>query len=403
MRGRARALVVAALLAAGQLVAVGWPAHACGCGAMVTADDKALSVTEETSVIRWDGARQDIVMRLSVEGDAPEAAWVMPVPGRAEVTLGERELFTELQRLTAPRLETRYYFWPREGDWPFSEDGDGAVAGGGEAMDGSPGVEVVGREQLGPFDVARLAATDPEALDGWLGENGFGLSERLADELTHYVEQSWEYVAIRLAPDAAADDADAADGADADAAGEDSVLGGDLDPLHLSFESDTLVYPMRLSRLAQNPQELRLYVLAPHRMEPLGDIGGQPPEVVFAGRLAPGDQPAGAVRELADGDQFLTVLDQSFHRPEEIDADHELVRTARDDEYHQVIHRDELLHWAGMPAWLVTVGGTTLLLAAGGGWLLIRRRRTPVGPPEGVPAGPPPPPPGPPGAAPAGG
>lgn len=34
---------------------------------------------------------------------------------------------------------------------------------------------VVGRQKLGPFDVARLTATDPDALGDWLSANGFSL------------------------------------------------------------------------------------------------------------------------------------------------------------------------------------------------------------------------------------
>lgn len=377
-RGRARALAVVLLLAVSQLAAVAWPAYACGCGAMVTGDEAQLTVTRETSVLRWDGATQDIVMQLSVAGDAPEAAWIMPVPDRAEVSLGDRALFEDLRRMTGPEYRTRHYFWPREGDWPRSADGGGDAAGGAPQDGAPPGVEVVGRERLGPFEVARLAATDPEALDEWLGDHGFDLPDRLAEELAPYVAAGWEYVAIRLAP--------GAEDGTADGSGEAAVLGGDLDPLRLTFASDTLVYPMRLSRLAEQEQRLRLYVLADHRMEPAGDIGGAAPEVAFAGRVAADELPAGPVRELVadatgtgtrsgapDGERFLTVLDQSFPQPERISGDHRLVPAAEDAEYREVIYRDELLTWGGVPAWLVTVGGAGLLLTVVS--VVVARRR----------------------------
>ncbi|MEU7410933.1 DUF2330 domain-containing protein [Streptomyces sp. NPDC042638] len=61
---------------------------------------------------------------------------------------------------------------------------------------------------------------------------------------------------------------------------------------------------MRLSRLAATPQPLGLYVLAAHRMETSGTVGGAPPSVVFAGRLgtgtgAPGE--AGRRHPVPDG------------------------------------------------------------------------------------------------------
>lgn len=195
----ARALSLLLMLVSLQLGSLISPAYACGCGAMVPSRDSQVSVDRETSVVGWDGRTEQIVMRLTVRGDAPEAAWIMPVPHRASVELGDPGLFSELSVLTEPELVTRHYFWPRSHDWPFSASGnvgDGAAAPSAAA----PSVEVVGRERLGPFDVARLAATDPEALEKWLRDNGFDLPDRLATALKPYVDQKWEYVAIRLAP-----------------------------------------------------------------------------------------------------------------------------------------------------------------------------------------------------------
>ncbi|MER7520759.1 DUF2330 domain-containing protein [Streptomyces sp. NPDC126499] len=349
--------VVVALLALqlGSLVA---PAYACGCGAMVTDGMARIGVDRETSAVRWDArtGTERIVMRLTVHGDAEKAAWIMPVPHRADVTLGDPELFRELDRLTAPERRTRHYFWPRGRDWPFSA-GDGDGAGAMPGTDGGPGVGVVGRERLGPFDVARLTATDPNALGDWLRRNGFRLSDSLATELRPYVDRKWEYVAVRLAPGKAGE-----------------RLYGALDPLAITFRNDTLVYPMRLSRLAKTPQSLGLFVLADHRMEPKGDIGGDRPAVRFAGAV---DKPEGALARLTGpGPVYLTAVDQSFPEPARIDGDHELVRAAADTPYREVIWKDRLWTVGGLPVWLLTVGGA-LLLALAGGLATARARRTP--------------------------
>ncbi|GAA2930487.1 DUF2330 domain-containing protein [Streptomyces argenteolus] len=359
-RGRSgtfrRVLSLLLVLAALQLGSLIGPAYACGCGAMVTAGETRLSVGRETSVVHWDGRTEQIVMRLTVDGDAPEAAWIMPVPHRASVELGDPGLFEELAEITAPEYRDRNYFWPREGDWPLDRtDGAGAPASG---ADGAPEVGVVDRERLGPFDVARLTATDPEALRGWLESNGFELPDRLATALRPYVAQEWEYVAVRLAPEE--------DGA---------ALGGALEPLRLSFASDRPVYPMRLSQLARNGQSLGLYVIAEHRMEPAGSIGGQAPEVTYAGRLER-TAAGGALGELmAGGPAFLTAIDQSFPEPELIDGDHELRAATADTPYRTVHHVDRLLTVGGFPVWLLTVLTTALLLAVAVPPALRARRR----------------------------
>ncbi|MFH8803437.1 DUF2330 domain-containing protein [Streptomyces sp. NPDC017936] len=352
-RRRAAALLLALL--ATQLGSLLAPAYACGCGALVPGDERRVAVHREVSVVRWDGEREQIVMSLSVTGDADRAAWIMPVPSRATVRLGDAEVFSQLTEATAPEERARYHFWPQDGDWPLST-GDGAGAAAPPAPGAGPGVGVVGRERLGPFDVARLTATDPAALDDWLGENGFAFPPRLESALQPYVDRRWEYVAVRLTPETAG-----------------APLRGDLEPLHLAFASGTLVYPMRLSRLATSGQSLVLYVLAGHRMEPVSRIGGERPRVTFAGPVGTTAGPLGA---LADGAPFLTALAQEFPDPSSISADHELRRTAKDTAFRQVVYDDRLLRVAGVPAWLVTVVGGLVALVTTTAVLGARRGRT---------------------------
>ncbi|MFI0236402.1 DUF2330 domain-containing protein [Streptomyces sp. NPDC016845] len=373
---RARVLLVTLALVAFQIAWIAVPAYACGCGAMVPRTGQRVVVDEETSAVRWDGRTEQIVMRLSVHGDGRDVAWVMPVPHRADVTLGDPGLFNGLERATAPEWRTRHYFWPRGHDWPFGSDTDSAGAKAPLPAATGSGVGVVGREHLGPFDVARLTATDPDALADWLEDNGFPLPARLAEALRPYVDQGWEYVAIRLAPE---------DTADSGGRGSRTVLGGRLDPLHLTFASDRLVYPMRLSRLARTPQRLNLYVLAPHRMEPRSAIGGQRPEVTYAGRV-PADEATGELGELSTGAPYLTALEQSFPRPSRIDGDHELRRAADDTPYRTVRYRNELLTVGpGVPVWILTLVGTAAVVVAAVTLPALRRaRRRPVPPPPPV-------------------
>ncbi|MEV7520621.1 DUF2330 domain-containing protein [Streptomyces sp. NPDC091371] len=349
-----RILTLLFALLATQLGSLISPAYACGCGAMIPYGQSRFGVDRETSVVRWDGRTEQIVMRFIVRGDADRAAWIMPVPGRATVQLGDGKLFDELEERTLPEHETRHYFWPRSKDWPFSSgmsDGVGAAPPGA----GDAAVGVVGREQLGDFDVARLTATDPAALKNWLESNGFTLPDRLTTEVEPYVAQKWEYVAVRLAPREPG-----------------KKLRGELDPLRIRFDSDKLVYPMRLSRMAKNPQSLGLYVLAEHRMEPASRIGGAAPEVTFAGTVSPG---SGPLAELAGGKPvFLTAIEQEFPEPARIDADHELRATAKDTPYRRIVYRDQLLTvGGGVPVWLLSVVAALLALAAA--VVVIRRRR----------------------------
>ncbi|MFE5797327.1 DUF2330 domain-containing protein [Streptomyces sp. NPDC056503] len=362
MRGthttRARILATLVALLALQLGSLVAPAWACGCGAMITRPSERIGVDREESAVRWDGRTETVVMRFRVHGNARQAAWVMPVPRRADVTLGDPALFDAIEELTAPEERDRSYFWPREDDWPFDTGrGDGASAGA------APGgaVGVVGRERLGPFDVARLTATDPKALAGWLRANGFELPDRLTPELRPYVDRKWEYVAIRLAPEQ-----------------RDTPLYGELTPLRITFDSPELVYPMRLSRLAATPQTLGLSILADHRMEPRSAIGGESPEVTFSGRV---DRPDGPLADLTGGaPTHLTVLEQRFPEPSRISDDH-VLRTVADTPYRHVVYRDRLLTVAGVPAWLLTAGAGAAAIAGLTVFLTVRANRRRVASP----------------------
>ncbi|MFI1047243.1 DUF2330 domain-containing protein [Streptomyces griseoruber] len=354
MRLHARIVAVLLALLALQLGSLVAPAYACACGALVPGDGRRLTVGREESVVRWDGKQEQIVMSLRVGGDAARAAWIMPVPHRATVELGDAELFDQLATATAPVQRTRTHFWPQDGDWPLTT-GDGR-GGPPRPPGGSDEVAVVGRERLGPFDVARLTATDPAALDDWLSSNDFALPPGLETALRPYVDRRWEYVAVKLTPETAG-----------------SVLDGELQPLHLTFAADAPVYPMRLSRLAATPQSLGLYVLAAHRMEPVSRIGGERPRVTFAGRV--GASAGGPLGELAQGTPFLTAVAQEFPRPSAISGDHELRRAPADTAFRQVIYEDRLLRVVGIPVWLLTVVGGLTVAAAAPAALALRRRR----------------------------
>jgi hypothetical protein len=302
------------MLAGAVLFSVASPAWACGCGAYVP-DNPGSTIADERALIAWDGTTEDILMSLSVMGSSDRAAWVMPVPSAAEVTLGDTAAFEELGKLTAPRIEYRDSWWPTI-PWLI-------WAGAEPETVGAPGgvVNVLGRQRLGPFDVTRLAANDPTALADWLRDNGFPHPDGLDENLAPYVEDGWEIVAVQLVP--------------AEAGGS---LSGALQPLRLSFASDTVVYPMRLSRSATVPQYIDLYVLADHRMDPSAvPVPADEPTLEFAGHIDPGDSPALA-DYVGDG-AFLTHWKNTIREPATIGSDYIFEQAASDTPFQQVIYR----------------------------------------------------------------
>jgi hypothetical protein len=309
------AVGVLALCFAGMVSSVATPAWACGCGAYIP-NQAGATVTDERALIAWDGDTEDILMSFNVSGSSGKAAWVMPVPSAAEVSLGDSEVFAELGRLTAPRVEYRDSWWPTFSWLSADEPMDTAGASPGA------GVNVLGRQRIGPFDVTRLAANDPIELAKWLADNGFPHPDGLDKNLAPYLADGWEIVAIQLVP-----------------ADNGATLTGDLQPLRLSFESDTVVYPMRLSRSATTPQAVDLYVLADHRMDPKSvPVPGRDPSLRYAGQLEGADVSPALASFVGEG-AFLTRWNDIIGEPALINGDYVFEQAASDTTYQQVIYR----------------------------------------------------------------
>lgn len=307
--------VVLVLLLGGLVSSVVSPAWACGCGAYVP-DHPGASVADERALIAWNGATENILMSMSVAESSAKAAWVMPVPSAARITLGDPEVFEDLGRLTAPRVEYRDSWWPTF-SWLV-------WAGAAPDTAGAPGgaVDVLGRQRLGPFDVTRLAANDSAALATWLTDNGFPHPHGLDQNLAPYVADGWEIVAIQLVP-----------------AQGGAPLTGDLQPLRLSFASDSVVYPMRLSRSATNSQNVDLYVLAEHRMDPaVVPVADEKPSLEFAGPIG-STEVSPALAEYVGDAAFLTRWKNTIFEPGSIDGDYVFEQAPSDSTYQQVIYR----------------------------------------------------------------
>ncbi|WP_329234316.1 DUF2330 domain-containing protein [Actinoallomurus sp. NBC_01490] len=341
IRHLARLALVLAVATAG--LALMRPSWACGCGALITSTRSGVDVADETSIVRYDGGQEEIVMRLSVRSQARDAAWLMPTPARARVTLGESDWFDQLDRLTEPAVVRHRRWLPRLG-------GDRTV--GAEAPRTGDGVGVLGRQRLGPFEVTTLSAGDSGALASWLTAHGYRLPGRLAEALKPYVARHWTYTAIKLAP-------------------RQGRLTGALDPLRVTFAADAPVYPIRLSRLAASPQSVHLYVLAPHRVS----ISGLSMLTTYAGRVTPSMVASPGLRSMVGDGAFLTEVVRHGVPPADFTDDLRLGYTA-DTPYREVENVDGgLVTFLGVPAYLWFIAGVLLVIVAGAAAALVSARR----------------------------
>jgi hypothetical protein len=197
-----------------------------------------LSQLAQRAVILYDrstgNGTQHLILSVSFEGDAEEFAWVVPVPGKPEITLSDAKLFEELSDLTIRAV-------PEPG-WP----GFGCAAG--DIGPPANGVDVIDEKVVGPYATAVLAATNPTALVDWLNQNGYLFPEEAREIIGEYIEKEWYFVATRI---------NALDEETGHALAE-----GAIEPIVLSFASDEIVYPLRITSLSATSPDVLLYVLA---------------------------------------------------------------------------------------------------------------------------------------------
>jgi hypothetical protein len=186
------------------------------------------SVPAEQALLSYAGGREEMTLKVVLDTSGPNAALVTPVPGVPDKpTVVEGDVFGYLDEVTAPPP-------PKGGGGD-----DGATAG---AAPPGGGVDVIGRDVVGDYDIARIASDDPDALANWLDDNGYTPPRGAQPILDAYVNEGWKFVAIKLRKGAKPD--------------------GPIKPVRVAFPSRRLVYPMRLDALEGHQMDLDIYVLA---------------------------------------------------------------------------------------------------------------------------------------------
>ena len=218
-------------LAIGSLIGLSGviPAGACACG-VVVAREGSLTVSRERAIVRFQGRMQDLILALDLDGAAKDAALIVPVPAQPELGESPEDAFEQLEQLTRPDLRERVVRRPPSAAGPATEP--------------PTGTELIERRTVGNLDVTVVQTTDGLDLRRWLADNQFEVPPRTMGLLDDYIRAGWFFAVARLAPDAP----------------------GKQTNLRLSFEADQPVYPLRLNQVAPAPVDVRVYVIAAHRM-----------------------------------------------------------------------------------------------------------------------------------------
>lgn len=339
MRDSVRALVVTAGVVLATGAAALTPATACACGGVVVGRGDSAQVDGETAVLGWDGRRESVLMRLDMRFDGADAALIMPTPTPATVTAGSSAAFAELSRLTAPEVVTDRRWFGSD-----TSETSGAAPGSGP--------EVLGRVQLGPLEATTLRGGDLTGVREWLDANGYQLRPAVSATLEPYLREGWSFVAMRLTSAA--------------------PLSGALDPVRLTFDTDRLIYPMRMSAAATRPQSVQLYVFSDHRVTRTdADAAAQSTFTEFASPVGELTDPD--LVSLAAGQTYLTQLSVRITQPSAITSDFTLGAAPDDTIVRDRVERTEYVEILGFPAGYVLIIVGLSIVGVGAGAVLRRR------------------------------
>lgn len=155
----------------------------------------------ETQTVLWD--------QFQYQGDPADFSWVLPVRPGAYVEVAEDAWLASLDTFTSPVVV------PPQLNCASSNGGgcscgaiesDAASARGfDDSANGGPGVSVVRRERVGPYDTVVLRSEDPEALTDWLVVNGYSIPDEIRPVIDAYVDEGNDFLALRLAPSVGVD------------------------------------------------------------------------------------------------------------------------------------------------------------------------------------------------------
>ncbi len=190
------------------------------------AADPPVPVTQrgqQAIIVHHDG-RQELILQVDFQAEVapPSLGWIIPlpsVPDRYETA--STDLFEEIE--AAAQLQ-----------WANVQCRSRGVGEQGVLSAPTPldGLTLLEPASVGPYQIQPIQATGDAgvaALGTWMEDNGF--MPITAEGLSYYTEREWTFLAIKVAPP--------------EEQTMDSV--GALPPLHISFPSEHLVYPLKLS------------------------------------------------------------------------------------------------------------------------------------------------------------
>jgi uncharacterized protein DUF2330 len=159
-------------------------------------------VTDHRMILTVSKEQSTLYDQIRYQGSPQSFAWVLPIAGTVEVGLSADKVFSGLDTVTQTQLVAPPLNCPPPPNCNARGGSSGSSGGasGGAAAPEDPGVNVIKKEVVGPYETVQLEATNPTALHDWLAKNGFVVPPEVKPVIDTYVAEKFNFLALKLVP-----------------------------------------------------------------------------------------------------------------------------------------------------------------------------------------------------------
>src|SRR5262249_53743303 len=224
------------------------------------AKDKDILQPAQKAFLTFDPDKkvESFTVQPAFEGNAVDFGMVIPTPSKPTLDTMPREFFKHLAIFTILEpMDLTKYKQRRFQDAPASaKDKDKGPD------DRKPPVKVLDKGVVGSLEYKVLEAERADALYVWLKENKYSYS---GDEATldYYIKKKWLFTVMKIDPMQMKKK-------------PDGSFEGEVTPTRLTFNSDTFIYPLKITQISVKKEtEALFYVQAAHKYDLKGDFSYQ--------------------------------------------------------------------------------------------------------------------------------
>ena len=236
-----------------------WAPSASACGGFFCTN---VPVDQDAERIIFTQNRDGTVsayVQIEYTGAAPDFSWILPLPeaipaDAVEIPEDAMDAFRELEAATDP-----VFIPPPVPECVLLQETPAAMAA-------AASVEIFASGEVGPYGFDVVGSDHPDALVGWLRDNGYRVAADMEPIIDRYVEEQFVFLAMKLRPDQGVQD---------------------IEPVKVTYPSERPMIPLRLTAVAANPNmAVMVWIYADRQATPVNyarmNIANE--ELVFFGR-----------------------------------------------------------------------------------------------------------------------